>query len=130
LGHKAIGGFVSHCGWNSTLESILSGVPIATWPLYGEQQFNAFEIVIELGLGVEIKIDSGINIIEGAIGEIVSSDDIKRGLKLLMENGSEIRKKVKEMSQLSRKALMEDGSSYSALTRLIEDVMDSIAWTT
>jgi UDP:flavonoid glycosyltransferase YjiC (YdhE family) len=127
LGHKAIGGFVSHCGWNSTLESILSGVPIATWPLYGEQQFNAFEIVIELGLGVEIKIDSGINIIEGAIGEIVSSDDIKRGLKLLMENGSEIRKKVKEMSQLSRKALMEDGSSYSALTRLIEDVMDSIA---
>eukprot|EP00258_Populus_trichocarpa_P016005 XP_006373637.2 anthocyanidin 3-O-glucosyltransferase 6 [Populus trichocarpa] len=127
LGHKAIGGFVSHCGWNSTLESILSGVPIATWPLYGEQQFNAFEIVIELGLGVEIKIDSGIDIIEGAIGEIVSSDDIKRGLKLLMENGSEIRKKVKEMSQLSRKALMEDGSSYSALTRLIEDVMDSIA---
>jgi hypothetical protein len=95
--------------------------------LYGEQQFNAFEIVIELGLGVEIKIDSGIDIIEGAIGEIVSSDDIKRGLKLLMENGSEIRKKVKEMSQLSRKALMEDGSSYSALTRLIEDVMDSIA---
>lgn len=76
---------------------------------------------------MEIKIDSGIDIIEGAIGEIVSSDDIKRGLKLLMENGSEIRKKVKEMSQLSRKALMEDGSSYSALTRLIEDVMDNIA---
>ncbi|KAH8486006.1 hypothetical protein H0E87_027452 [Populus deltoides] len=65
---------------------------------------------------------------KGAIGEIVSSDDIKRGLKLQMENGSEIRKKVKEMSQLSRKALMEDGSSYSALTRLIEDVMDNIAW--
>jgi len=76
---------------------------------------------------VEIKIDSGIHIIEGAIGEIVSSDDIKRGLKLQMENGSEIRKKVKEMSQLSRKALMEDGSSYSALTRLIEDVMDNTA---
>jgi UDP:flavonoid glycosyltransferase YjiC (YdhE family) len=121
LGHKAIGGFVSHCGWNSTLESILSGVPMATWPLYAEQQFNAFEMVIELGLAVEIKIDFRRDLSKDGI--IVSSDDIKRGLKLVMEPDSEIRKKVKEMSRLSRKALMEDGSSYSALAHLIEDIM-------
>jgi hypothetical protein len=121
LGHKAIGGFVSHCGWNSTLESMLSGVPVATWPLYGEQQFNAFELVFELGLAVEIKIDSRRDLSKDGI--IVSSDDIKRGLKLVMEPESEIRKKVKEMSQLSKKALMEDGSSYSALAYLIEDIM-------
>lgn len=121
LGHKAIGGFVSHCGWNSTLESILSGVPIATWPLYGEQQFNAFEMVIELGLAVEIKMDYRKDLSKDGI--IVSSEDIQRGLKLLMDPESEIRKKVKEMSQLSRKALMEDGSSYSALAHLIEDIM-------
>ncbi|KAJ6756686.1 GLYCOSYLTRANSFERASE [Salix purpurea] len=121
LGHKAIGGFVSHCGWNSTLESILSGVPIATWPLYGEQQFNAFEMVIELGLAVEIKMDYRKDLSKDGI--IVSSEDIQRGLKLLMDPESEIRKKVKEMSQLSRKALMEDGSSFSALAHLIEDIM-------
>jgi len=56
LGHKTIGGFVSHYGWNSTFESILSGVPTATWPLYGEQQFNAFEIMIELGLRGKLSI--------------------------------------------------------------------------
>ncbi|XVF71126.1 hypothetical protein PTKIN_Ptkin12aG0010700 [Pterospermum kingtungense] len=37
LSHHAIGGFVSHCGWNSMLESIWFGVPITTWPLYAEQ---------------------------------------------------------------------------------------------
>ncbi|KAG8496155.1 hypothetical protein CXB51_009342 [Gossypium anomalum] len=57
LGHPATGGFVSHCGWNSTLESIWFGVPIAAWPVYAEQQLNAFELVRELGLAVEIKMD-------------------------------------------------------------------------
>ncbi|KAJ7975713.1 Glycosyltransferase [Quillaja saponaria] len=57
LAHKAIGGFVSHCGWNSILESIWFGVPIVTWPLYAEQQVNAFEMAKELGLAVEMKLD-------------------------------------------------------------------------
>ncbi|KAF2293822.1 hypothetical protein GH714_005021 [Hevea brasiliensis] len=57
LAHQAVGGFVSHCGWNSVLESIWFGVPIAAWPIYSEQQLNAFEMVFELGLAVEIKID-------------------------------------------------------------------------
>ncbi|XP_039172478.1 putative UDP-glucose flavonoid 3-O-glucosyltransferase 3 [Eucalyptus grandis] len=57
LAHPAIGVFISHCGWNSTLESIWFGVVVATWPLYAEQQFNAFELVVEPGLAVEIKMD-------------------------------------------------------------------------
>ncbi|KAE8703900.1 UDP-glucose flavonoid 3-O-glucosyltransferase 6 [Hibiscus syriacus] len=57
ISHTAIGGFVSLCGWNSTLESIWFGVPLATWPLYAEQQLNALTLVKELGLAVEIKID-------------------------------------------------------------------------
>ncbi|KAK8717749.1 hypothetical protein V6N13_045006 [Hibiscus sabdariffa] len=54
LAHPATGGFVSHCGWNSTLESIWFGVPMAAWPLYAEQQLNALTMVRELGLAVEI----------------------------------------------------------------------------
>ncbi|KAL0008657.1 hypothetical protein SO802_010159 [Lithocarpus litseifolius] len=57
LGHSAIGGFVSHCGWNSMLESLWFGVPIAAWPMYAEQQINAFEMMKELGLAVEVKMD-------------------------------------------------------------------------
>ncbi|CAK7345148.1 unnamed protein product [Dovyalis caffra] len=127
LAHKAVGGFVSHCGWNSTLESILFGVPIAAWPLYGEQQFNAFEMVIELGLAVEIKIDYRNDFFLDGSKVIVSSDEIKKRVKFAMEQDSEIRNKVKEMSQLSRKALLANGSSYSALDLLIEDMMKNIA---
>jgi hypothetical protein len=61
LAHQAIGGFVSHCGWNSILESLWFGVPISAWPLYAEQQINAFEIVKELELAAEIKMDYRIN---------------------------------------------------------------------
>ncbi|KAI5668296.1 hypothetical protein M9H77_18149 [Catharanthus roseus] len=57
LSNPAIRGFVSPCGWNSTLESVWFGVPMAVWPIYAEQQMNAFEVVKEMGIAVEIKMD-------------------------------------------------------------------------
>ncbi|KAJ0027912.1 hypothetical protein Pint_36707 [Pistacia integerrima] len=114
LAHEAIGGFVSHCGWNSVLESVWFGVPIATWPMYVDQQFNAFEMVIELGLAVEIKMDY-IKEISGNSLTIVSAEDIEKGIKKLMKGNGEIKKRMVEMSEKSRKALMEGGSSFSSL---------------
>ncbi|OAY44945.1 anthocyanidin 3-O-glucosyltransferase 1-like [Manihot esculenta] len=120
LAHPAVGGFVSHCGWNSVLESIWYGVPIATWPMYAEQQFNAFEMVMELGLAMEIKIDY-----RNDSGEIVKCNEIERGIGCLMEHDSNIRKKVKEMSEKSKRALMDGGSSYFYLGDLIKEIMDN-----
>lgn len=57
LAHKATGGFVSHCGWNSILESMWHGVPIVTWPISAEEQLNAFRMVRELGLAEELRLD-------------------------------------------------------------------------
>ncbi|KAF2293821.1 hypothetical protein GH714_005019 [Hevea brasiliensis] len=107
LAPPAVGGFVSHCGWNSVLESIWFGVPIATWPMYAEQQFNAFEMVTELELAVEIKMDY-----RNDSGVIVNCNEIERGIRSLMEHDSKKMKKVKEMSENSRRALMDSGSSY------------------
>ncbi|KAF8041605.1 hypothetical protein BT93_A0259 [Corymbia citriodora subsp. variegata] len=123
LAHRAIGAFASHCGWNSTLESIWFGVPIATWPHYAEQQFNAFQLVVELGLAAEIKMDYRRDLIKGS-DSIVMADEIEGGIRRLMEGeeAEERRKKVKEASEKSRKALMEGGSSYLSLGRFIEDV--------
>ncbi|KAG8650260.1 hypothetical protein MANES_07G018500v8 [Manihot esculenta] len=121
LAHPAVGGFVSHCGWNSLLESIWFGVAVAAWPIYAEQQFNAFEMVIELGLSVEIKMDY-----RNDSGEIVKCDEIERGIKCLMEDDSEKKKKVKEMSEKSRMALRNGGSSYLSLGKFLKDVVDNL----
>ncbi|XP_031278107.1 anthocyanidin 3-O-glucosyltransferase 2-like [Pistacia vera] len=125
LAHKAIGGFVSHCGWNSVLESVWFGVPIAAWPMYSEQQFNAFEMVTELELAVEIKLDYKKDISSDS-ATIVSAKDIEKGIKKLMEGDSEVRKRMAEMSAKSRKAVMEGGSSFSSLGSFIDDVLDNI----
>ncbi|KAK2998316.1 hypothetical protein RJ639_023857 [Escallonia herrerae] len=99
------GGFVSHCGWNSILESLWHGVPVATWPVYAEQQMNAFEPVRELGLAAEIRLEYR----QGS--DLVLAEEIERGGTGLMEGDGEVRERVKEMSEKSRMALMADGSS-------------------
>lgn len=117
LAHDAIGGFVSHCGWNSILESLWNGVPIATWPKYAEQQLNAFRMVKEFGLAVELRLDYR----DGA-PEAVMADEIEAAINCLMDNNSEVRKKVKVMKDLARKAVMEGGSSFNSIGRFIEDL--------
>ncbi|PWA81186.1 UDP-glucuronosyl/UDP-glucosyltransferase [Artemisia annua] len=132
LGHQAIGGFVSHCGWNSLLESLWFGVPTVAWPIYAEQQINAFEMVVELGLAVEIKLDYKRNVWDKAIDAhkdhtvIVTTDEIECGIRRLMED-KEVRTKVKEMSDKSRAAVVEGGSSYASVGRLIQDFMGNIS---
>ncbi|KAJ6691908.1 FLAVONOL 3-O-GLUCOSYLTRANSFERASE UGT71C4 [Salix purpurea] len=116
LAHRAVGGFVSHCGWNSILESLWYGVPIVTFPIYAEQQLNAFRMVKELGLSVELKLDYR----QG--GDLVSADEIAKSVTCAMESDSEVRKKVKEMSEKGREAVMDGGNSFTSITKLIRDM--------
>ncbi|WOG91840.1 hypothetical protein DCAR_0311095 [Daucus carota subsp. sativus] len=125
LSHPAVGGFVSHCGWNSTLESIWCGVPIATWPIYAEQQTNAFQLVKELGLAVEIKLDYRKDVI-GDVSPVVTAEEIEVGIRRLMNGEGEMRNKVKTMKDVCRKALDEGGSSYSSVGQFIQEVIDNI----
>lgn len=141
LSHPSIGGFVSHCGWNSILESVWCGVPMATWPMYAEQQINAFELVVELEMAVDIKMDYRSETIKSPEEEddkniqspvIVSADEIESGISKLMADGSTedhgriIRKKMKDMKEKSRLALLEGGSSYNFLGRFINDLINHI----
>ncbi|XP_010467862.1 PREDICTED: UDP-glycosyltransferase 71B6-like [Camelina sativa] len=123
----AIGGFVSHGGWNSTLESLWFGVPMAIWPLYAEQKFNAFEMVEELGLAVEIKMHwLGDLLLGRSEMEIVTAEEIERGIKCLMDQDSDVRKRVNEMSEKFHVALMGGGSSETGLKSFVEDVTENI----
>ncbi|XP_074293927.1 anthocyanidin 3-O-glucosyltransferase 2-like [Silene latifolia] len=126
LAHPAVGGFVSHCGWNSTLESLWHNVPIGTWPMYAEQQLNAFELVKELELAVEIRMDYSRDLKLGKDNFIVKAIEIEEGIKKLMSmDNKKIRGNVKEMSDKARKALQNGGSSYNSLGSFIKDVLNN-----
>ncbi|XP_073058199.1 anthocyanidin 3-O-glucosyltransferase 2-like [Primulina eburnea] len=122
LSHCSVGGFVSHCGWNSTLESVWCGVPLAVWPLFAEQQANAFQFVKEFGMAVDIKMDYRKN-----CGVIVGAEKIERAIRELMDMDNEIRVKVKAMADKSRVTYEEGGSSKDFLGRLVQDFVGTVS---
>ncbi|KNA16682.1 hypothetical protein SOVF_086920 [Spinacia oleracea] len=127
LAHEAVGGFVSHCGWNSTLESLWFGVPMATWPMYAEQQLNAFVLVKELGLSVEIRMDYRRDWKTREGNFTVTAEDVENGVKKLMSMDEEMKNRVKEMGDKGRRSLEDGGSSYKWLGRFIQDVLANVA---
>ncbi|XP_057790298.1 putative UDP-glucose flavonoid 3-O-glucosyltransferase 3 [Salvia miltiorrhiza] len=127
LAHPAVGSFVSHCGWNSTLESVWFGVPIATFPLRAEQQINAFYLVREAGLAEAIRLDYSGDFSGKEALEIVGAGEIEGAIRRLMgAEGGRVRRKVEEMGRKGRAALEEGGSSYKAQALFIEDVIRNI----
>jgi len=76
LSHPSTGGFLCHCGWNSTLESISHGVPMITWPLFAEQRMNKFLLVNEFKVAIEAKMES-----DG----FIRREEVERAVKELME---------------------------------------------
>nr|XP_009610762.1 anthocyanidin 3-O-glucosyltransferase 2-like [Nicotiana tomentosiformis] len=124
LSHEAIGGFVSHCGWNSILESIWCGVPIATWPLHSEQQVNAFQLVKEVGVAVAITLDYCERTKDQPM---ITAEAIEKGIKELVEINTAVREKAKEMKEKSRTSVIEGGSSYLSLGKLIDELLKNAA---
>ncbi|GLT79980.1 hypothetical protein SLA2020_514450 [Shorea laevis] len=55
LSHTSVGRFLSHCGWNSSLESLTNGVPMIPWPLNAEQRMNATMLLKEVGVAIGLK---------------------------------------------------------------------------
>ncbi|KAF3446497.1 hypothetical protein FNV43_RR11676 [Rhamnella rubrinervis] len=124
LSHRAVGGFLSHCGWNSVLEGISAGVPFLAWPMISvsEQVLNAKLVVEGLGAGTGI-------IRMGSEIDIVSRRDICQGVKELMgggEKGRYARERVKAMGPVARRAVQEGGSSDRALDQLIDQLRTSM----
>nr|XP_016493636.1 PREDICTED: anthocyanidin 3-O-glucosyltransferase 2-like [Nicotiana tabacum] len=123
LSHRSIGGFITHCGWNSVLESLWFGVPMATWPMYAEQQVNAFELVVDLEMAANIKMEY-----RSESPVLVTAEEIERAIRRLMLDSAEekngMRKKIEEMKEKSRRAMLEGGSSYYFLENLIKDIKD------
>ncbi|KAK8621316.1 hypothetical protein V6N13_067751 [Hibiscus sabdariffa] len=125
LEHEAVGGFMSHCGWNSTIESIAAGVPMVTWPLCAEQFSNEKLVtdVLKIGVGVGAKVWRRWTDESVAEGEI-SMEDIERAVSRVMvgEEGDEMRNRARELKNVAREAVDEGGSSYSDMNALLDDL--------
>ncbi|KAL1220725.1 UDP-glycosyltransferase 72B3 [Cardamine amara subsp. amara] len=111
LAHPSVGGFLTHCGWNSTLESIVNGVPLIAWPLYAEQKMNALLLVEDVGAALRPRL--------GEDG-IVQREEVVRVVKGLMEGeeGTVVRKKMKELKERVVRVLSNDGFSTKSLTQV------------
>ncbi|KAI3843593.1 hypothetical protein MKW92_020962 [Papaver armeniacum] len=124
LAHPAIGGFVTHCGWNSVLESVAEGVPMITWPLFAEQFYNEKLVIEVLKIGVRVGIDEWEHLMEeGKI--IVGRKKMEKAVKMLMDGGDEadeMKKRARQMSEKAKRAVEEGGSSCASLIDLVEEL--------
>jgi hypothetical protein len=124
LSHAAVGGFVTHCGWNSTVEAIAAGLPVVVWPHFADQFLNAKFAVEVLGVGVDVGVKEpvmyrldrkeivvGWEVVEGAVRSIMDGGD----------EGEERRRRARAFAAKARAAVEEGGSSHGNLVDLVKN---------
>ncbi|CAA3016825.1 zeatin O-glucosyltransferase-like [Olea europaea subsp. europaea] len=126
LSHPSTGGFMSHCGWNSCLESITMGVPIAAWPMHSDQPRNAVLITEILKTGLIVREWERRE-------ELVKASTIENIVRRLMasEEGNTLRKQAEELAAVVRRSTEEGGTSKAELDSFIAHItrhnMDSVS---
>ncbi|KAK6145501.1 hypothetical protein DH2020_022321 [Rehmannia glutinosa] len=110
LSHPATGGFLTHCGWNSTLESVCEGVPMICWPFYADQQVNSRLVEEVWRVGVDMKDICDRRMVEKMVRELM---EVRR---------EEFVKSAQEMARLARKSVSEGGASSVSLDSLVRDI--------
>ncbi|XP_010279538.1 PREDICTED: zeatin O-glucosyltransferase-like [Nelumbo nucifera] len=114
LAHPSTGGFMSHCGWNSCMESISMGVPIAAWPMHSDQPRNTMLVTKVLKVGI-------------VVGEwqrreeLVSSLTIENAITKLMasEEGNKMKKRAENLGRAVHQSVAEGGTSHAELESFI-----------
>ncbi|KAI3696725.1 hypothetical protein L6452_29233 [Arctium lappa] len=131
LSHHAIGGFMTHCGWNSTLEGISAGIPMVTWPHFAEQFLNERFIIDVLKIGVRIGAEVPVSFGEQDKIEVtVKMEDVKKAVEGLMNDEEESksrRRRAKELGEMAKRAMEDGGSSNLNMTSMIQAITEKLA---
>ncbi|KAG6393502.1 hypothetical protein SASPL_147745 [Salvia splendens] len=112
LAHPAVGGFVTHCGWNSTLESVVAGVPMVCWPHFGDQQVNSRFVDGVWGIGRDMKDHCDRVVVEKMVRDVME------------DRSCEFQRRARDLAKAARESVVEGGTSYYDLDRLIQDIRD------
>ncbi|CAL5085702.1 unnamed protein product [Urochloa decumbens] len=112
LEHPATGGFLSHCGWNSTLESLRAGVPLLCWPFFSEQVTNCRYACEEWGVGLEMPREAARGEVEAAVRELMGEEG----------RGAAARRKAAEWKEKARAAVAPGGSSQANFERFVQEI--------
>ncbi|KAL6521064.1 hypothetical protein OROGR_017633 [Orobanche gracilis] len=118
ISHRAIGGFLSHCGWNSVLESISCKVPLICFPLFTDQFTNRKLVVSDWKIGINL-----------CDGSSITREEVEEKIKFVMseETSKELREAIKEVSKKMENALTSDGSSERNFKQFIENIKAQIS---
>ncbi|KAA0041386.1 UDP-glycosyltransferase 92A1 [Cucumis melo var. makuwa] len=121
LSHRAVSAFLSHCGWNSVMESLGHGVPLMGWPLAGEQFFNAKYLEEEMGVCVEVG--------RGKKSEVNSEDVVKKMEEVMEEKKEIMRRNVEKVKETMEKAWEQresfNGSSAKSFHDFLSDAQQN-----
>ncbi|XP_047063302.1 UDP-glycosyltransferase 73C4-like [Lolium rigidum] len=129
LAHPAVGAFVTHCGWNSVMETVAAGVPVLTWPMVFEQFINERLLTEVLGIGERLWPDgAGVRSTRYEEHEVIPAEAVARALTAFMQPGGPVdvaRTRAMALAVKAQAAVAEGGSSHSDLHRLLDDLMEA-----
>ncbi|XP_058737116.1 soyasapogenol B glucuronide galactosyltransferase-like [Vicia villosa] len=125
LGHPATGGIVTHCGWNSILESLSVGLPMITWPMFAEQFYNEKLLVDVLKIGVPVGAKENKSWNSVSVEAVVKREEIVKAVKIFMggeQESKEMRIRAKNLGDAAKRSIEEHGDSYNNLIQLIDEL--------
>eukprot|EP00253_Pinus_taeda_P025010 PITA_25010 len=113
LSHPSIACFLTHCGWNSALESITMGVPMLCWPYFADQFLNQSYIVHVWKIGFSLLKDNTISTADGT--STIDMSEIKSAVERVVtgEEGAEMKRRAMKLREIAIGAVKEGGSSYT-----------------